>query len=300
MPLREIAADDLESVLEEETAAWQTSLGWDFSPTAALVRHFTAARALDGFALVDGSRVAGYLYQVREGAKALLGNLYVANAWASAEAESLLLEAGLGAAHRGGARRVEAQLMLLRYPLRGRAAGRSFPRHVMIAAAIPPLPARDVKANFFSWRPSWQDASARLLHAAYHHHVDAEINDQYRSESGSWQFLWSMIQNPGCGSFLGSASFAAFDDETGSLCGIALASLVGQGMGHVTQVCVAPWAQGRGIGYELIRRSRDAIAEAGATEVSLTVTAANRGAVRLYSRMGFEVLRNFPAYVWEW
>jgi ribosomal protein S18 acetylase RimI-like enzyme len=300
VPLREIRGTLLDPILEEESAAWMDALGWDFGPTASLVRHFADARALDGFALLDGSRAAGYLYSVREGPKVLLGNLFVGGAWAGPDAEALLIEAALGAARRDGVRRVEAQLMVMRHRLQGRAAGRQFARHVMVAPAGPRIAARNATADCLPWSPSWHDASARLLHQAYQQHVDADINDQYRSESGCWRFLWSMVQNPGCGSFLASASFAAFDHETGQLCGISLASLVGPGMGHITQLCVAPWAQGRGIGSELLRHSSAALAAAGAAQVSLTVTASNRSAMKLYRSTGFRVLMDFPAYVWNW
>jgi ribosomal protein S18 acetylase RimI-like enzyme len=53
------------------------------------------------------------------------------------------------------------------------------------------------------------------------------------------------------------------------------------------------------VGYELLRRSLGALAVAGAKTVSLTVTAANQDAVRLYQRVGFSIERQFSAFVWE-
>jgi ribosomal protein S18 acetylase RimI-like enzyme len=37
----------------------------------------------------------------------------------------------------------------------------------------------------------------------------------------------------------------------------------------------------------------------GCRVASLTVTAANEDAVELYKRVGFEIKRQFTAYVWE-
>ena len=37
----------------------------------------------------------------------------------------------------------------------------------------------------------------------------------------------------------------------------------------------------------------------GFKEVSLTVTDVNRGAVRLYERLGFETFHTFGAFVWN-
>ncbi len=60
-----------------------------------------------------------------------------------------------------------------------------------------------------------------------------------------------------------------------------------------------PGARGGGLGYELLRQSAATLRSAGAKRLSLTVTAANRAAVRLYTRCGFREVRRFYAYVWE-
>jgi ribosomal protein S18 acetylase RimI-like enzyme len=88
-------------------------------------------------------------------------------------------------------------------------------------------------------------------------------------------------------------------ENTGKLCGASLTSMVAEDSGHVTQICVAPATKGQGVGYELLRRSLGALAVAGAKTVSLTVTAANQDAVRLYQRVGFSIERQFSAFVWE-
>jgi ribosomal protein S18 acetylase RimI-like enzyme len=75
--------------------------------------------------------------------------------------------------------------------------------------------------------------------------------------------------------------------------------MVAPEVGHVTQICVAPGVKGKGVGYELLRRSLVTLAEAGAQSASLTVTASNDSAVRLYERVGFDTVRQFPAFVWE-
>jgi len=64
-------------------------------------------------------------------------------------------------------------------------------------------------------------------------------------------------------------------------------------------VCVAPSHRGMGLGYELLRRSLLALAAHGCRSVSLTVTASNDTALRLYQRMGFTQRREFAASVWN-
>ena len=61
----------------------------------------------------------------------------------------------------------------------------------------------------------------------------------------------------------------------------------------------APEAKGVGVGYELLRLSIAGLRQRGAKRVSLTVTATNEGAVRLYLKCGFREVRRFYAYVWE-
>jgi ribosomal protein S18 acetylase RimI-like enzyme len=144
-----------------------------------------------------------------------------------------------------------------------------------------------------------QEETARLIATAYQGHVDSLINDQYRSAAGARRFLTNIVQYPGCGTFFGPASFAAIDTSARALRGICLASLVAGDVGHITQVCVAPTHKGTGLGYELLRRSLLALAAHRCRSATLTVTASNATAIRLYERLGFVKIHDFAAYVWE-
>jgi len=148
------------------------------------------------------------------------------------------------------------------------------------------------------WAEHFQEPAAQLIASAYLGHVDSYINDQYRSVAGARRFLFNIVQYPGCGAFYRPASFAAFDPD-GRLCGLCLTSMVAEGIGHITQVCVGNWVRGSGVGYELLRQSLAGLREGGCRKVSLTVTTSNRDAIQLYQRTGFETRRQFSAYVWE-
>lgn len=327
--LRSIDADRLTPLLEEEIAAWRAELDWDFRASADLVRRFIHMQALGGFALVSnsasGPRVIGYSYYVCEEGKGLIGDLYVMRErpaapvqpthLRSARLENALLEAVLGAIWRmPGVKRVEAQPMMLGSPLSsatpgnvsssspGRARPQSYPRKFLYAplgpsVRLPPRP--PAGAVITGWTESMQDHTARLIAAAYQGHIDSRINDQYRSPSGARRFLTNIVQYPGCGMFFKPASYAAVDIATRQLRGISLASLVASDCGHITQICVAKAEQGTGLGYELMRQSMVALTAHGCRAVSLTVTAANETAIRLYQRLGFSNRRDFAAYVWD-
>ena len=304
--LRDIHAGYLETLLAEETAAWRTELDWDFAPSAELVRRFIGMRALTGYALAGRTHAAGYAYYVIDEGKGLIGGLFVAREYRTMQTENALVAAVLESMWRSQeTRRVEAQLMMLTAPL-ARAVPypswfRPYARKFMEAPldAIGSLPRRDPGAVIAPWWESRQDDAARLIAEAYAGHIDSQINDQYRSAAGARRFLTNIVQYPGCGSFYAPASYVASAGPGQALCGVCLASLVSAGVGHITQVCVSPSRWGTGLGYELIRRSLVTLAEHGCHKVTLTVTASNHGAIRLYERLGFTNRRDFAAYVWE-
>ncbi len=304
--LRELRAGDLESLLTEEIRTWDESLDWDFSKSADLVRRFVDLRALNGCALLRGREVIGYAYFVLEDHKGLIGDLYVRRHGRAPDAETGLLGAVLedmmGTPHLA---RIESQLMMVEnLPGRIMPGARflnSYLRDFMVAdLAQAVLPQGRVRYRVYieRWAEQFQEPAAQLIASAYLGHVDSHINDQYRSVAGARRFLFNIVQYPGCGTFFRAASFAAFDQE-GRLCGLCLTSMVAEGIGHVTQICVGNWVRGAGVGYELLRQSMAGLREAGCRRVSLTVTTSNRDAIRLYQHTGFETRRQFSAYVWD-
>jgi ribosomal protein S18 acetylase RimI-like enzyme len=305
--LRNIDVEGIAPVLAEQMASWTSELDWDFTASASLVRRFVQMHALAGYALVLRglpARTIGYSYYVCEEGKGLIGDLYVLKRFRTAENENALFQATLDALWRSpGVHRVEAQLLMLSDTPNRRVPYpswfRSFPRLFLETRLRMALPAHKLAASISitPWEETLQEATGRLIAGAYKNHIDSRINDQYRSAPGARRFLTNIVQYPGCGSFFAPASFAAIDRDV--LCGASLASLVANDVGHITQVCVAPSYQGTGLGYELMRKSMEALAEHGCRAVSLTVTAANEAALRLYRNMGFVERRAFSAYVWE-
>jgi ribosomal protein S18 acetylase RimI-like enzyme len=311
--LRHLRSEDLGLLLDEEVATWRQLLDWDFGKSADLVRRFVDMRALSGFALVDDGEAAGYAYYVLEEHKGLIGDLFVRDAFSTVENENRLLESvlrSLTSAPQIG--RIESQLMMchstggLPMPRYLSSFERNFMMLDMERAMFDParrwgpglVPAAS-RVYVEKWAEQYQEPAAQLIAAAYQGHVDSLINDQYRSIAGARRFLFNIVQYPGCGTFFKPASLAAFDRLNGRICGICLASLVMPYCGHITQICVAPWLRGSGVGYELLRQSLNLLREAGCRKTSLTVTASNREAIKLYEDVGFTTIRKFFAYVWE-
>ena len=304
--LRRLTAADFAPLLDEEIEYWRDALDWDFERSADLVRKFIDMRALNGSALIASSGVAGYVYSVLEEHKGIVGDLYVRHAFRTPENEFRLLSHVVeDLIATPFVRRVESQLTLL--GTRERILPRShqvqtFDRDFLEIdldrlerfPAVP-LPGMTIEP----WGPHFQDAAAHLIASAYSGHVDALINDQYRSVAGARRFLFNIVQYPGCGAFLASASLAAVERETHWMCGLCLTSSVSADVGHITQICLARDVRGRKLGYEMMRQCLHLMRSNGFKRVSLTVTSANRGAIRLYQQMGFRSLRRFPAFVWE-
>lgn len=305
--LRELQEKDLDPLLQEEGLTWRSIFNWDYGASSDLVRRFVKIQALNGFALTEGGRVVGYSYYVCEDRKALIGDLYLLREFSTVENEDRLLGAVLQALFNTPYMlRIEAQLLMMRGPFeRSMPFSRYLkvhPRNFMVADLedVPELPAgRAIHTHLFEqWTDRRQDEAARLIAKAYEGHVDSTINDQYRSVSGAKRFLLNIVQYPGCGSFFAPASYVALN-TSGDLAGISLASLVSEDSGHITQICVSPEERKTGSGYEMLRRSLSALAAHGCLKTSLTVTASNQEAIRLYQRMGFRAMRRFAAYVWE-
>jgi ribosomal protein S18 acetylase RimI-like enzyme len=308
MDLRQLRSDDLDVLLAEETAAWRESLDWDFAGSAELVRRFLDMQALTGYALIAANSVVGYTYYVCEERKGLIGDLYVLDSYRTIANEDLLLSSVIDAlASAPWVRRIESQLMMLGSPFnRALPLARKahlYPRTFMEidmspGASLPPLK-KNLRITYDTWSERRQDEAAQVIAAAYRGHVDSDINDQYRSAGGARRFLLNIVQYPGCGVFLQPSSFVAMDETTGRMCGLCLSSVVSPDVGHITQICVTPEVRGLGIGYELLRRSLQALASRGCRKTSLTVTTANDAAIRLYERIGFARRASFAAYVWE-
>ncbi len=307
VPLRQLEAAALVPLLEEEKARWMALLHWDFTASAELVLRYASMQAMDGFALMDGAEVVGYTYWVTEEHKGLVGDIYVRGAWRSPQNENALLAAALGELRRNPwIRRAEAQLMhLAAKGSQVAPAGlrpRTYARHFMLGGTEVALGLRrwdcSSQIRIEPWSMRWLNDAAELIAEVYAGHIDSEINDQYHTAHGARRFLQNIVQFPGCGQFAPECSWVAVNGM-GQMRGLCLSSMVRRQTGHIAQICLAQELHGLGTGYELLRRGIVALAGIGAEEVSLTATASNQHAIRLYDRFGFRAVYEFEAMVWD-
>ncbi len=315
--LRQLNSRQIEPLLAEEAQHWREELSWDYRSSLELIKKFVDAKSLAGCAVMGDGHVAGYTFYVLEEHKALLGGLYVSPQCPQLAVARQLLAATLETLRAlPQIERIEAQLVPFGSNFDEALAEHDFrlyPRQFMLlqfdhsagsgetgrAPAESTLRAARSDLALESWNDRYFAPCARLIQLAYANHMDGQINDQYRSESGALKFLKNIIILPGCGQFQAHASFVLRAPHSHELMGVVLTSAVAPGVGHTTQICVMPGYQGHGLGRRLITATIAALRNRGFTALSLTVTAANERAVHLYRDIGFQPIKMFTAGVWQ-
>jgi ribosomal protein S18 acetylase RimI-like enzyme len=314
LDLRHYTSADLRPLLEQETQLWSRLLAWDYRSSLEMILRYVDAKILPGYAASDRGTLLGYSFFVYEGSKGVIGDLFVSEekkaraGITSTRVETILLKHVIETLQQSpGIHRVEAQLLAHESGAVARPfLDEGFRRHPRLFMMLPldsAQPANDVQLpsdiELRGWTEPDYQSVASVITSAYQHHVDSDINDQYRSVGGALRFLNNIVRFPGCGTFDQGASFLAVQKATGSVIGVILCSRVKDDVGHVTQVCLLPEHRGRGIGEALLNASSRELASRKFSLLTLTVTEANAGAVRLYKKLGYTVNRVFDAFVWE-
>src|SRR5882762_7401084 len=275
-----------------------------------MILRYVDAKILPGYAAIERGRIFGYAFFVYEGSKGVIGDLFVANGGRLPEAHEvegrLLMHVIETLQQSPGVHRIEAQLLVHEAGLLSRPfLDQGFRRHPRLFMAMPlshPVrPAPSIFPNFEirAWSDNDYQSAAAVITAAYRGHVDAEINDQYRTLSGSLRFLNNIVRFPGCGVFDPQASYLIFQKSTRTLIGLILCSQVRPDVGHITQVCLLPEYRSAGLGEALLAATTKNLRSRNFRSISLTVTEANTRAIALYKRIGFTTSRVFDAFVWE-
>jgi ribosomal protein S18 acetylase RimI-like enzyme len=310
LDLRHFSSVDLRPVLDNETQVWSRLLSWDYGGSAEMILRYVDAKILPGYAAIDHGRIFGYSFFVYEGSKGVIGDLFVANGSRlpnAREVELRLLTHVIETLQQSpGIHRVEAQLLAHDAGSVARPfLDQGFQRHPRLFMALPlsksstEMAKVQPEVEIRPWTENEYQGAAAVITAAYRGHVDAEINDQYHTLSGSLRFLNNIVRFPGCGLFDPESSFVAFDRKAKNLIGLILCSRVRNDVGHVTQVCVLPEFRSRRIGESLLAATVGNLRKRGFSLLSLTVTEANSRAVELYHRLEFDTKRVFDAFVWQ-
>ena len=318
--IRQFGSGALEHLLEAETQAWNQNLRWDYTASRSLIANCLNENRIAGYVLTEGQTPSGYSFFFYEEGKGLIGNLFVDGPHDRVgRAEVLLRHVLETLLATPGLTRVETQLphfsfedlepsfrahhfsgYLRRFMLlsmRRPRWSRYGSGEVTAAGADP----KEALRNFriVPWERRHDGAVAEVIFSAYSDHVDARINDQYRSLEGVTRLVESILQQRGCGELLPSASLVAIHTPTGKVAAALAVTAVRARTAHVPQIGVAREFQNLGLGTALIETSFHDLSENQFEEVSLTVTEQNAGAVRLYQGLDFGTYHTFGAFTWE-
>ena len=314
LDIRHFSARQLRPILTLQAKAWQQRLRWDYASAADLLLQYLDSRMLPGFVAVDQGRICGFTFCVYEGYKAVVGDAFaVDNGFMTAlETTHVLLRQLLSLLHHSPeVSRMESQLLLynsgqlgipfesarfathrrlfMQIDLQALMASKSS----MLETALP------ASLELQQWTASDYHPAAEFIRSSYVGHIDAQINDQYRSLQGSLRFLHNIVHFPGCGTFDAKSSWILRDRKSGSLVGLVLCSQVRYDTAHITQLCISNAYRGGKLGTFLLKHAMRKLARGGFDSVTLTVTEANRPAVNLYLGLQFTTVHSFDAHVFS-
>ena len=292
-----------------------------------MLLDYLDSRILPGYVALQAGHIVGYAFCVCEGAKAVIGDVYAFGETESTVnpiCETLLHHLLELVQATPGVDRVESQLLMFPDGALGdifQASGFvSFPRCFMLrdldvhpssldADLASMHPGR--KLILQAWQPEFYEGAAQLIHRCYANHMDAGINDQYRTLHGAQRFLHNIIRYPGCGVFDPDNSWVLRDADApaqtdrlhdgasrgAAIEAVLLCSRVRADVNHITQICITPALQGQGLGQMMLEHCAREGGKRGVRQLSLTVTEANLNARHLYERNGFSTLHRFEAMV---
>jgi len=325
LDLRHFAAPILRPVLEAEGELWSKRLHWDYRTSARLLMQYLDNHLLPGYAALESGQVTGFAFCVYEETKAVIGDVFAlpgrnpeADTVPAADADNSsgpareieetllrhLFETLLNSPH---VDRIESQLLLHPSGTHAkifREAGFELYRRYFMVQQLEgrftrPRVDLPVELELRPWRDEDMSAAARLIAAAYSGHPDSLINDQYRSVHGSMRFLHNIVRYAGCGVFAPQVSHVVVERSSRELAALVLGSRVSPQSGHITQLCVHPEFRRHGLARMMLSVAGSHFMRQGVSEISLTVTEANSGAIALYESESYDCIHMFDAAVFQ-
>lgn len=155
----------------------------------------------------------------------------------------------------------------------------------------PPLSPLPAGYLMLPWRGSLLAAHAEAKFESFRYEIDANVFACLGERGGCHRLMREISQRRG---FLPNATWLVqfqMPLRPKQWCGTIQGVRDAAGFGAVQNLGIVPEHRSRGLGKQLLLRALDGFSAAGLERAYLEVTAQNLGAVRLYERLGFQIVR---------
>lgn len=153
-----------------------------------------------------------------------------------------------------------------------------------------PVPHLPPGYRWLAWRNGLSDAHAEVKFQSFQHEVDANVFPCFSSRSSCQRLMRDISRREG---FLPQATWLILppdqEDEFG--CGTIQGIATDLEAGNIQNLGVTPQHRGLGLGTALLAKALEGFAQVGLKTAVLEVTSDNFGAVRLYQRLGWEIVK---------
>jgi ribosomal protein S18 acetylase RimI-like enzyme len=288
---RTCASSEIAPLLAAEVRAWRRELDWDVTEAWSVVEPARCAGSLPGFVVRDrDGRPAGWTsFLLHRTSLQVLA--FVA---ASDEAASALVDAILSSREAAAADVslfcVRAASPRLRDVLAARAFDAEDYRYLSLALTPDGAASKDTDDDAGDRLQPWRDnacAMVRLCEQAYAGLPGVRAFALSGTHEEWAEYIVGLLSGPGCGWFAPELSHVVPAAGATDLIGGVLVTDLGPSTAHIAQIAVDPAHRGQGWGRRLVRAAGRAAFTRGYTQLTLLVSASNRGATTLYEREGF-------------
>ena len=142
------------------------------------------------------------------------------------------------------------------------------------------------------WHPDLAPAHAEAKYRSFRHELDANVFPCLGESDGCLRLMTEISCRQG---FVPESTWLAtyLDPETGHLenCGTVQGIREKIDVGSIQNIGIVRSHRGKGLGSAIVRQSLKGFQSVGIKIVSLEVTQKNTGALRLYDRLGFKIVR---------
>jgi ribosomal protein S18 acetylase RimI-like enzyme len=146
--------------------------------------------------------------------------------------------------------------------------------------------------RLFPWNKSLLESHAEVKFLSFREELDANLFPCFTDLAGCRRLMTEISRKPG---FLPEATWLAVterdDDKRLEPCGTVQGIRDRFGFGAIQNLGITPPYRNRGLGTVLLFWALRGFSHVGLRRVYLEVTADNEGAVRLYRRHGFRVMK---------